>query len=62
MFLKEIKNVQVNKATQDSDIPTKLVKGLFADFISTNLNDSIVQVTIPSFPKLASITPVHAKT
>ena len=35
-ILKEIKNLQLNKATQDPDIPTKLIKNnsdLFVDFI-----------------------------
>ena len=61
-ILKEIKNFQINKATQDSDIPTKLIKNnldLFVDFIFTNLNDSIAQSTFPSLLKLANITPVH---
>ena len=43
-ILKEIKILQINKATQDSDIPIKHIKSnsdLFVDFIFTNLNDSI---------------------
>ena len=50
-ILKEIKNLQINKDTQGSDISTKLIKNnsnLFIDFIFTNLNYSIVQPTIPS--------------
>ena len=50
-ILKEIKNLQINKDTQGSDISTKLIKNnsnLFVDFIFTNLNYSIVQPTIPS--------------
>ena len=66
---KEIKNLQINKATQDSDIPTKLIKNnsdLFADFTNffvnfANLNDSIVHSTFSSLLKLANITPVHKK-
>ena len=45
--LKEIKNLQINQATQDTDIPTKFIKNnsfsfFYFDFIFTNLNDSIV--------------------
>ena len=44
VILNEIKNLKVNKATQNNDIPTKLIKkisGIFTDFIFENLNDSI---------------------
>ena len=64
IILKEIKNLQVYKATQDSDIPRKLIKNnsdLFVGFIFTNLNDSIAQSTFPSLIKLTNITPVHKK-
>ena len=50
--LKEIKYLQINEATQDSGISTKLVKNnsdLFLDFIFTNL-------------KRANINSVHKKT
>ena len=53
-----------NKVTQDTDIPTKLIKensDIFADFIFENLNDSISQSVFPSALKLANITPVHNK-
>ena len=50
-ILKEIKNFKANKATQNTDIPTKLIKensDIFADFIFENLNDSISQSVVPS--------------
>ena len=53
-----------NKVTQDTDIPTKLIKenpDIFADFIFENLNDSISQSVFPSALKLANITQVHEK-
>ena len=56
--------MKVNKATQDTDIPTKLIKensDIFADFIFENLNDSISHSVFPSALKLANITPVHKK-
>ena len=61
-ILKEIKNLKGNKATQNTDIPTKLIKensDIFADFIFENLNDSISQSVFPSALKLANITLVH---
>ena len=60
-ILKEIKNLQIKKAPQDSDIPTKLIKNnsdLFVYFIFANLNDFIAQTTFPFLLKLANITPV----
>ena len=63
-ILKEIKNLKANKATQHTDIPTKLIKkilDIFPDFIFENLNDSISQLVFPSALKLANITPVHKK-
>ena len=42
-ILKEIKNLKANKATQNTNIPTKLIKEnseIFADFIFENLKDS----------------------
>ena len=56
--------MKANKATQNTDIPTKLIKensDIFADFIFENLNDSISQSVFPSALKLANITPVYKK-
>ena len=53
-----------NKATQNTDIPTKLIKensDIFVDFIFENLNDGISQSVFSSALKLAHITPVHKK-
>ena len=63
-ILKEIKILQSNKATQNIDIPTKLIKDnadIFAEFIFINLNKCIEQSVFPSKLKLANITPVHKK-
>ena len=61
---KNLKNLEANKATQNTDIPTKLSKenlDVFADFIFENLNDSISQSIFPSALKLANVTLVHKK-
>ena len=63
-ILKETKNLKANQATQNTDIPTKLIKensDIFADFIFENLNDCISHSVFPSALKLANITPVHKK-
>ena len=56
--------MKANKATQNTDILTKLIKensGIFADFIFENLSDSISQSVFLSALKLANITPGHKK-
>ena len=40
-ILKELNNVKINKATQNTDIPTKIItenSDIFGDFIFSNLN------------------------
>ena len=62
--MKEIYNLKTNKATQNTDIPTKLIKensDIFAYFISENLNDCIAKSLFPSSLKEAIITPLHKK-
>ena len=62
--MKEIKNLKANKATQNTDFLTKLIKensDIFADFIFENLDDSISQSVFPSALKLVNITPVRKK-
>ena len=57
--------LQSNKATQNTNIPTKLIKDnayIFAEFIFISLNKWIEQSVFPSKLKLANITPVHKKT
>ena len=56
--------LQSNKVTQNTDIPTKLIKdnaGIFAEFIFLSLNKYIEQSVFPSKLKLANITPVHKR-
>ena len=56
--------MQAYKATQNSDIPARLIKespDIFAYFILENLNYSISQSVFPSALKLANTTPVKKK-
>ena len=62
--MKEINKLKTNKATQNTDIPTKPImenSDIFADFIFENLNDCIAKSLFPSSLKNAIITPVHKK-
>ena len=61
---KEIKRLDVKKACQTTDIPTKVIKNnsdIFADFFFFNLNNCIASSVFPSNLKNAEITPVHKK-
>ena len=62
--LKELHNLNINKARQNTDIPTKIIKensDIFGYFIFSNLNCCINTSTYPSRLKRADITPVHKK-
>ena len=59
-ILKEIKMLQSNKITQNTDIPTKLTKDnadVFEEIVFTRLNKCIEQSVFPSKWKLENITP-----
>ena len=61
---KEILNLNGNKASQNSDIPTKVIKGnsdIFRSFLCTNFNSSIKTSNFPQCLKLADITPLYKK-
>ena len=50
-IMEEIKSLQISKATQDNDIPTKLIKNysdIFASFICLDFNKCIAQSTFSS--------------
>ena len=62
--MKEINNLKTNKATQSTDIPTKLIKensDIFGDFIFGNYNNCVFSSIFPNSLKNAIITPVHKK-
>ena len=61
---KEILNLDVSKASQDSDIPTKIIKmnaDIFAEVLCNVFNRSLEVGEFPSGMKLANVTPVHKK-
>ena len=63
-IIKEINNLKTNKATQSTDIPTKLIKensDIFGDFIFENFNNSVFYSIFPSPMKNAIIKPVYKK-
>ena len=63
-IMKELNNLDTNKAIQNTDIPTKLIKensDIFANFIFENLNNCISHSIFPTSMKNAIITPVHKK-
>ena len=63
-ILKELNNLKINKATQNTDIPTKIItenSDIFGDFIFSNLNYRINTTLYQSLLKKADVTPVHKK-
>ena len=63
-ILKETLNLDVSKACQDLDIPSRTIKenpDVFSDILHSSFNDSIYQAEFPSILKLANITPVFKK-
>ena len=61
---KEILNLNDKKASQNSDIPTKIIKensDIFENVLCSFINDSIKSFTFPSCLKKADVTPIHKK-
>ena len=60
----EILNLDSSKASQDSDIPTKVIKSNsdnFTDALYSEFNRSLETSDFPPSMKLANVTPVHKK-
>ena len=60
----QIKRLDINKATQESDIPTKLVKrfdNLIVDYLQENFNNCLKKGTFPKDFKKAVVHPTHKK-
>ena len=61
---KEIHKLNINKAFQHSDIPTKITKSnpnIFSDFLYVSRSNSIKSSLFPSYLKTADITPIYKK-
>ena len=61
---KEIKGLDIKKATQESNIPTKIVKkfpNLFIDFLHKNINSCFTEGTFANDLKKAVVHPTHKK-
>ena len=60
--LKKVKTLDTVKASQQSDIPTKILKqnsDYFAVYFYKNINQCISKSIFPSYLKLADVTPVY---
>ena len=58
----QIKRLDINKATQESDIPLKLVKrfdNFIADYLQENFNNCFKKGTFPKDFKKAVVHPAH---
>ena len=63
-ILKEILSLESTKASQDTDIPTKIIKDnadIFSDFLPSDFNNSITTSIFASSLQQAIITPVFKK-
>ena len=61
---KTILKLDVKKACQDTNIPTKIIRencDIFADFIFQNFNNGIASSVFPASVKNANIAPVYKK-
>ena len=61
---KEILKLDKTKASQKTDIPTRIIKeniDIFSDFLCTSMNSAIKSSSFLSSLKLADVTPVHKK-
>ena len=61
---KQIKNLNISKASQTTDIPTKLIKdncNIFVGLIKNCFDESLCQSVFPQDLKLADVTPVFKK-
>ena len=62
--IKEINNLDASKASQEDDIPTKIIKensDIFSNFICQSFSNMIDVYIFPTSLKLANITPVYKK-
>ena len=63
-IIRDILNLDVSKACQNTDIPSKIIKenaDIFASFLHSSFNTSVTNSEFPSVLKQANITPVFKK-
>ena len=63
-IFRDIFNIDVSKACQDTDIPSKIIKenaDSFASLLHSSFNTSVTNSEFPSVLKQANITPVFKK-
>ena len=63
-IFRQILNLDVSRACQGTDIPSKIVKenaDIFASFLHSSFNTSVTNSEFPSVLKQANITPVFKK-
>ena len=63
-ILREMLKLKISKAWQDTDIPTKIIKGnvdIFADILLASFNDSVEKSNFPSSLNKANMTPAFKK-
>ena len=61
---KEIPKLDKTKASQKTDILTRIIKeniDMFADFLCTSINGAIKSASFPSSLRLTDVTPLHKK-
>ena len=61
---KNVRNLDISKACQENDIPTKIIKEnfeIFAEFIESNFSYNIEESEFPDRLKMADIKPIYKK-
>ena len=59
---KNNRNLDISKACQENDIPTKIIKEhieIFAEIIENNFSSNIEKAEFPDLLKMADIKPIH---
>ena len=62
--IKEIKNLDASKASQEDDIPARIIKensDIFSNFIYQSFNNMINACIFPTSPKLANISKIYER-
>ena len=60
--LNEINSLDITKAAQDTDVPTKIIKensDIFSSIIQSSYNTTVKTCEFPAFLKCANVIPIH---